>query len=256
MGVAALVVLLVGAPITWLLVHQPNKDQVDSSIPIVTSTDDRYVTPTTQPVDAPTTPPATPPKTPPPTPSATPTATPTDGVTPTTPPTGGPTSVPTSAPTDNPTTTAPPPPNPTDPTPTQPTTSKPPPPQPPPDDGDMRELELDLFKRINDARISNGCAALKRDSSVTHGARGEAQNRAEDNNVNGGDTSSKATVGGNSMSASAAFDRMMSDNRSTVLNCNLTTLGVGRGAADYRDCAVVVLICSDRTRVGWVANFR
>ena len=38
-----------------------------------------------------------------------------------------------------------------------------------------------------------------------------------------------------------------------ILNCGLTTLGVGMDKAKYQDC--VLIFCSTKTRVAWVADF-
>jgi len=115
--------------------------------------------------------------------------------------------------------------------------------------------EQQLFDSINNARRDNGCADLKRDTGMTRSAEAEAKQRAEDDTVNKGNTGSKATAGGDNWSASKAFDQMMSKNRATLMNCSLTTMSVGRGTAVYEHCTLY-LICSDRTRVGWVALFR
>ncbi|MFK4088614.1 hypothetical protein ACI2LF_31160 [Kribbella sp. NPDC020789] len=255
--VAVAAVLLVITPISWILLHQPQNDEADASLPIGTRTDDSYATPTTKPVDAPTTPPKSPRTPPTATPTAPPTGTPSPSTTPTDTPTTRSTKVPTTAPTSNPT-TAPPPPSTTDPqptnTPTSDPTTTPPPPPPPDDNGGMKETELQLFSKINSARVDNGCAPLKRDTSLTRSARAEAEDRAANDTVNKGSTSSKATAGGDDWSASKAYDRMMSKNRDVVLDCSLTTLGVGRGEHDYPDC--FLFVCSTHTRVGWVATFR
>ncbi|MFF1818366.1 hypothetical protein ACFVWG_13785 [Kribbella sp. NPDC058245] len=254
--VAVAAVLLVITPISWILLHQPQNQEADASLPI--SRDDSYVTPTTKPVDAPTTPPKSP-KTPPVTPTAPPTGTPTSSVTPTTPPTSGPTDTPTTVPTTG-TSTTPSPPTTTDgPQPTTTATRTPPPPPPPPtDDGSMNGDELQLFNSINQARKNKGCAELKRDSSMTSSARVDAQNRADSNTANDGDTGSKATVGGDSMSAAKAYDQMLSENKATVLNCGFTTMAVGRGTKGYKTGPLCGLlgVCENKTRVAWVAIFR
>ncbi|MFB6725694.1 hypothetical protein ACFCV3_36320 [Kribbella sp. NPDC056345] len=260
--VAVTAVLLVVGPISWILLHQPPNDNNDASLPIGTRTDDSYATPSTVPVDDPT----VPPKTPPATPTAPPTGTPTTSVTPTTPPTSGPTETPTTRPTDAPTSTATTrptaPPTTSRPTTTptgDPTNTPPPPPPPPPkDDGDMDGNEMQLFNKINSARRSNGCADLKRDTGLTRSAESEAQERAEDNTANGGNTNSKATAGGDNWSADKAYDRMMSSNEGTLLNCGLTTMSVGRKTASYRTGPLCGIgICTGTsTRVAWVAIFR
>ncbi|MET7279110.1 hypothetical protein ABZS29_12830 [Kribbella sp. NPDC005582] len=256
-------VLLVITPISWILLHQPQNDAADASLPIGTRTDDSYATPSTVPVDAPT---STPPKTPSATPTAPPTGTPTTSVTPTAPPTNHPTNTPTTEPTDHPTSTATKvptePPNTPRPstTPTDKPTNTPPPPQPPPptDDGDMDGNEQQLFNSINSARRKNGCVDLKSDTSMTRSAEADAADRAANNTVNSGDTDSKANVGGESWSADQAFDRMMSENRSTLLNCSFTTMSVGRGTKGYDTGALCGLGigCTHHTRVAWVAIFR
>ncbi|MFI5729676.1 hypothetical protein ACIA49_06095 [Kribbella sp. NPDC051587] len=251
--VAIAAVLLVITPISWILLHQPQNDEADASIPI--SRDDSYATPTTKPVDAPTTPPKSP-KTPPVSPTAPPTGTPTSSVTPTAPPTGGPTDTPTTAPTTGTSTTPSIPKNTDEPRPTTtPTNTPPPPPPPPTDDGSMEKDELQLFNSINSARVNHGCQQLKRDSSLTRDARSDANERARNDTVNKGNTSSRATAGGDGMSASKAYDAMMKNNPDTVLDCSLTTMGVGRGDADYKTCTLL-LFCSTHNRVGWVATFR
>ncbi|MDX6292565.1 MAG: hypothetical protein QOH50_1640, partial [Kribbellaceae bacterium] len=109
---AIAVLLLVLAPISWILLQQPNSNETDASIPYVTGGDDRYVTTSNEPVAATSSPVPSPSATPTPddttgTPTPTPTHSPTPGKTPTRRPTAGPTSVPTDghtvAPTDQPT---------------------------------------------------------------------------------------------------------------------------------------------------------
>ncbi|TDC13303.1 hypothetical protein E1261_44870 [Kribbella albertanoniae] len=119
----------------------------------------------------------------------------------------------------------------------------------------MDSNELQLFNKINNARADNGCAPLKRSTSLTRSSEAEAKQRAADDTLDDGNTSSKAAAGGDNWSADRAFDRMMSQNKPTLLNCGLTTMSVGRGTATYERCTLF-LICSDRTRVGWVATFR
>jgi hypothetical protein len=67
--------------------------------------------------------------------------------------------------------------------------------------------------------------------------------------------SSGASTGGKDMTAKTAFDRLMSSNSSTVLDCGLDELGVGRGKAEY--CTTQVLVClNTATRYAWVVDFQ
>lgn len=247
--IAVASVILVITPISWILLHQPQNDQADASIPIVTRTDDTYITPTTKPVVAPPTPTATPTvppsATPTPSESATPSTTPSTTDRPTASPTEGRTTTdPTATPDDRPTTTSPSKP---------PTTSAPPP--PPADDGSMTSAELDLFNRINSARTSNGCAPLKRDTDLTESARSSAGQHATSGNGLNSSSSTSASAGGDNWSSEKAFDKMMSDYRSTILNCGLTTLGVGAREATYSPGLCIPIFCAHKTRSAWVAQF-
>jgi hypothetical protein len=119
----------------------------------------------------------------------------------------------------------------------------------------MTADELKLFNMIDDARVSNGCAPLEQDPDLTDAARSDAADRAESGAVNSSG-SSKSTAGGNSWTAQQAYDQMMAQSKSTVLNCNLKTLGVGKET--YKYCTTDLLgICigSRPTRVAWVADF-
>jgi uncharacterized protein YkwD len=253
---AIAVLLLVLAPISWILVQQPNSGEADASIPYVTGGDDRYVTTSNEPVAATSSPvPAATPTPDETTGTPTPTHSPTPGKTPTRRPTEGPTSVPTHgptvAPTDQPTragsTLKPTPSKTAVPKPTStPTTST------PTDDGNMSPEEMKLFSLIDTARTDKGCAPLQRNSNLSAGARSDAQSRAENGNVSDSGPS-MAAAGGDNWDAQTAFNRMMNQNSSVILNCGLTTLGVGRGTATYRSC--VLIWCSTKTRVGWVADF-
>jgi hypothetical protein len=118
----------------------------------------------------------------------------------------------------------------------------------------MSSEELKLFSLIDNARTDKGCAPLQRNSNLTSGARSDAQNRAEDGNVSDSGPS-MAAAGGDNWDAQTAFNRMMNQNSSVILNCGLTTLGVGQGTATYKSCSLFVF-CAKRTRVGWVADFR
>jgi hypothetical protein len=258
--VAIASVVLVITPISWILLHQPQNDPADASVPMVTRTDDTYITPSTKPVVAPPTPqPSTPPTA---TPSATPTPTPTDSATPTETPSTTPTDDPTATPTDGRKTTEPT----TAPTspgrtvstrrPTTPPTTTQPPPPPPDADGGMNSDELQLFNLIDNARVNAGCARLEQDPGLTDAARADAGNRAESGATNSA-SGSASTAGGDNWSAQQAFNQMMAQSKSTVLNCGLTTLGVGRKSAKYCNAINLLGFCvgSKPTRVAWVADF-
>jgi uncharacterized protein YkwD len=237
-------VVLVITPISWILLHQPQNDDADASEPLVTRTDDTYVTPTTKPTAT------TPPVTRPTTPKATPTPTPTDSATPTSTPSSEPTRVPTTGPTDQGTQAPTDPPSTRRPTTTTPTPTTPPPPA---DDGNMKANELALFNLIDEARQDNGCAPLQRETDLTVGARSDAGDRAESGSVNA-TGSSMSAAGGDNWTPQKAFNQMMSQSRSTIMNCGLTTLGVGFGTAPH--CTVEVLWClSEADRNAWVADF-
>lgn len=245
--------LLVITPISWILLHQPQTEEADASLPV---RDDSYATPTIKPVDSPTTPPKSPLTPPPGTPTATPTGTPTTSTTPTTPPTGAPTTAPTTSASTTPSVPT------TDPDPTSPPTGKPtntpppPPPPPPKADGDMTGDEIQLFNRIDSARKKKGCAPLEQDAPVTHGARDDAASRSKSGKVNASGPSMSA-AGGDNWSSDQAFDEMMTQSKGTILDCSLTTLGVGRKT--YKRCPAIDLfgLCTAEriTRVSWVADF-
>jgi hypothetical protein len=117
----------------------------------------------------------------------------------------------------------------------------------------MTNEELKLFSLIDKARQDKGCAPLQRNSSLSGGARTDAESRAANGNVSA-NGSSMAAAGGDDWSAQTAFNRMMKQNSSVILNCGLTTLGVGRGTAPHDVC--FLFFCSTKTRVGWVADFQ
>lgn len=265
--IAVASVLLVITPISWILLHQPQNDPADASIPMVTRTDDTYITPstkaavatpsarvTTPPTATPTvTPTTTPTTTPSTTPTGSPTDTPTD--TPTRESTRNPTTAPTSAPTSTAPTTAPT-------TPGDTVTSKPPTtppptttPPPPPVDGGMQGTEKQLFDMIDNARVNNGCTSLKQDPSLTTSARSTASSRASSgSNLNGG-SGSQAGAGGDKMTVQQAYNQMMKNRQGTILNCSLTTLGVGTDSQPHDTGLLCPLICGTTTRNVWVANF-
>ena len=118
----------------------------------------------------------------------------------------------------------------------------------------MSPEELQLFSLIDNARTDKGCAPLRRNTNLSGGARSDAQSRAINGNVSASGAS-MAAAGGDNWAAQTAFNRMMDQNSSVILNCGLTTLGVGRGTATH-DVCTLILFCSTKTRVGWVADFR
>jgi hypothetical protein len=119
----------------------------------------------------------------------------------------------------------------------------------------MTADELRLFDMIDAARVKNGCAPLEQDPDLTDLARADADERAESGAVNSSG-SSKTTAGGNNWTAQQAYDQMMTQSRSVVLNCNLKTLGVGRKTERYCDGSEVLFCLGTwRTRVAWVADF-
>ncbi|WBQ04195.1 CAP domain-containing protein [Kribbella sp. CA-293567] len=271
-------VLLVITPISWILLHQPQTGQAEASVPYVTRDDDTYLEASTTPIAAVPSAPGSTPTTASPTgtpkPSATPTptgspsvpgsapsATPTSG--PTTAPTAGPTNEPTAGPSGSPGTTS----TPQDPasqtpdpthspssTPSSSPTTTTTTPPPPTDDGSMSGAEVELFTLVDNARTERGCAPLRRDSGLTGGARGEAADRARTGDLSSGG-SSGASTGGRNMTAKTAFDRLMSSNSRTVLNCGLDQLGVGQARAEY--CTTQVLVClSTAWRYAWVVDFK
>lgn len=270
--IAVAALLLVSTPIAWVLFRDDGGGlAADDSVPYVTLDDDRYIstkdheepiadstrdlpetatTPSTsaEPTDSPT-PSDSPSASKSPRPTNRPTDVPTGPVT--VPATGRPTYGPTATgrPTESTTPTV------TEPQPTDTTTPSPDgkPTAPTPDDGSMTAKELELFRLIDNERAGNGCDPLRRDSDLTATARADAQHRAEENELTGSGTSYVA-AGGDSMTATAAFDRMISRNAATLTNCNLGTLGVGRGTDTYRSCTLL-LFCSTETRVAWVADF-
>jgi uncharacterized protein YkwD len=257
-AVSIATVMLVITPISWILLHQPQSDSADASIPYVTRDDDTYITPSNEPVvdtsDTPSTSSTPKPGRKPTKPTRTPSSTPTPGQDPTTTPTDDPTTVPTDGPGGDTTTPADKPTRSGDSqgTPT-PVPSKPPTSKPPADNGSMSANEQQLFSLIDDARVQNGCASLGRESDLTYGARDEAGDRAGSGDLSS-TGSSKASAGGEDMSAQAAFDRLKSESSGTLLNCGLHQLGVGRATGVYQTC--FLFICSNHTRVAWVVDFQ
>jgi hypothetical protein len=121
----------------------------------------------------------------------------------------------------------------------------------------MDSNELQLFDMLDSARKNNGCKGLEQDPSITNSARSDASSRAKSGSTNSSG-SSKTTAGGDNWSAQQAYDQMMAQSRSTVLNCGLTTLGVGRKTYAHCTSSIDLLglcIGSKPTRVAWVADF-
>lgn len=266
--IAVASVIVVITPISWILLHQPQNDPADASIPMVTRTDDTYITPSTKPAVSTPSARVTPTPTAPPTgtPSATPTGTP--SATPTTSPTDSPTDTPTGTPTRestrNPTTAPTSAPSSTDPTtaPTSPgrtiTTPKPTPtptqttPPPPARDGGMSPDELQLFDMIDNARTSAGCAPLEQDPGLTTSARSDAQSRSKSGSSSNTGSSKTAAVG-DEISVQQAYNQMMSKSRSTVLNCGLKTLAIGYWSTEH--CKILLCLTGTADRHAWVADF-
>jgi hypothetical protein len=119
----------------------------------------------------------------------------------------------------------------------------------------MNGDEQQLFSLIDNARVNNGCARLKEDPSLTSGARSTAADRAQSGKNLGSGSGSQAGAGGDDMSAQQAYNQMLKNSKGTILNCGLTTLGVGVGSADHSTGLLCPLICGSASRNAWVANF-
>jgi hypothetical protein len=118
----------------------------------------------------------------------------------------------------------------------------------------MTAEEVELFSLVDNKRVESGCSPLHRNSNLTGGARAEADDRARTGQMASAG-SSGASTGGKDMTAKAAFDRLMSSNSRTVLDCGRDELGVGQGDAKY--CTTQVLVClNTATRNAWVVAFR
>lgn len=260
--VAIATVTLVITPISWLLLHEPQSDQADASVPYVTRPDDTYITASNEPVASRTDPPSVAPSTPGRTPTATPSGTPTPSApgspTPsasaTGTPTAGSTHTPGATPSSEPTRTG----STSGPRETaQPTKTPNAPPPPPADNGSMTGDEAALFSMIDDARTSRGCAPLGRDSNLSGTAQQEADSRASSGDVSSTESSS-AAAGGDNMSAQEAFNTLKSQSSGTIYNCGLNELGVGQATTQYRPGGLLcgLGLCAKRTRVAWVVDFK
>jgi hypothetical protein len=118
----------------------------------------------------------------------------------------------------------------------------------------MEPNEKQLFDMIDNAREDNGCAPLKQDPGLTTSARGTAVSRAKTGSGINDTSGPQVGAGGDNMTAQQAYNKLMSDSRSTVLDCSKTTLGVGFGTAER--CTLWLLTCVSSTdRNAWVANF-
>jgi uncharacterized protein YkwD len=255
--------MLVITPISWILLHQPQSDQADASVPYVTRDDDTFLVDSNdQPVVATPTVPEDG-ESPTPTPGKTP-GTPKPTVVPTT-PGQTPTSTPSTTvkPTDGPGTTSTPsdPPPSNDPEPTNsPSTSTPPtkttPPPPPSDDGNMDGNEEELFALVDNKRTENGCSSLRPNSNLSNGAQADASTRAANGDVSDRDASMAAEGGDGVDTAKEAFDRLMSRSSSTILNCGLDELGVGHDQAKYCTTKLLGACLGTSKRDSWVVDFR
>jgi hypothetical protein len=116
----------------------------------------------------------------------------------------------------------------------------------------MTGNELQLFNMIDNARVNHGCAPLQQDPDLTSSARSDAVRRSKSGSTNSTD-SSKTTAGGDEVTAQQAYNQMMSQSRSTVLNCGLTTLAVGLGTTDH--CKILLCLTGTAKRYAWVADF-
>jgi len=254
--IAIAALLLVITPIAWILFRGSEGGlAAENSVPYVTLDDDRYQSTAdheepivdSTPDDIPETA-TTPSDSPGPSTSPTPSRLSSESPRPTNRPTVIPTGAVTVRPSDRPST------DPIEPTATT-ITPSPDPTTTPADDGGMYELEQQLFTLINNERMANGCATLQRNSRLTVASRDDAEDRAEDNelNDNGG---SYVAVGGDGMTAKTAMDRIRSNNPGVLQNCGLKVLGVGRGELRYKAGTLCVIgICTTKTRVSWVADF-
>lgn len=264
-------ILAVVAPIAWILGQETGGGLADESIPYVNRDDDRYTTPDHEipivdstPGDVPSTAPT--PTATPSTPGSTPTPTPGETTTPdrlntetpvpTTAPTDRPTATNTVPATSRPTTTSRPTSKPTTTTTSSPTPTPTETTRTPTDDGGMTNYELELFSNLNAARQDNGCGPLKRSTGLTDGARADAEKRAASGEVNATGKSYAATGGEGVDTAKEAADRLLRDNSSTVLNCDLTTLGVGRWDATFCKLELLGACLNSGKRYSWVTSFR
>lgn len=259
--IAVALVVLVGAGGAWMMFHESGDGiAADESIPWSTMTDDRYVS--DEPVDYTPKPRRTPTKSPSRTPSETPSETPTPSETATpSEPTDEPTSVPTSRsttvptsdprPTTRPTSTGRPTqstsPRPTK-TPTEPTT--------PPwnDGGDMDEVEVALFNRINSARADRGCSAVLPHSGLSGTSATRAGQMAEAREYESSSGRQAVAGGDGTVDVSAAYSAMANQFGQVLFDCGLETLGVGREQGN--PCTLQVIACLAHTRTtGWAATF-
>ncbi|GAA1600580.1 hypothetical protein GCM10009804_66500 [Kribbella hippodromi] len=115
----------------------------------------------------------------------------------------------------------------------------------------MNGTEKQLFDLIDNARVDNGCARLKQDPNLTSGARSTATDRAS----SGRSLNSGTGAGGDKMTAQQAYNRLMKNAKSTVLDCGLTTLGVGFDSEPRCQLEIITCIGGWTDRNAWVAKF-
>jgi hypothetical protein len=120
----------------------------------------------------------------------------------------------------------------------------------------MSASEQELFTLVDNARTQHGCASLQRDSNLSHGAQSDAAQRAANGDLTGSDSSMAATGDKGMTTAKAAFDRLMSNNSGTVLNCGLDELGVGHRQAKYCSSSLLGLCLGTSNRDSWVVDFQ
>jgi hypothetical protein len=93
---------------------------------------------------------------------------------------------------------------------------------------------------------------------LTNAARSTADSRAESgNNLNSGSGSQVGAGGDGVKTAQQAYEQLMKNHKSTILDCSRTTLGIGQEDAQHSTgvlCPVPIL-CSTTTRYAWVGNF-
>ncbi|MFF0270470.1 CAP domain-containing protein [Kribbella sp. NPDC004536] len=116
----------------------------------------------------------------------------------------------------------------------------------------MTEDELQLFQLIDNARISQGCTPLTRDTHLTNTARADARKGAKSGTVS--TDGNRLGAGGDRWTVQQAFDQMMSQDRTTVLNCSLATWGIG--FASHSHCKILLCLTGTIDRNMWVAAFR
>lgn len=120
----------------------------------------------------------------------------------------------------------------------------------------MRAEEVELFSLVDNARVDRGCTPLQRDSRLTGGARQDAGTRADNGDVSGGDSSMAAAGGDGVDTAKEAYNKLMSKNSGTILNCGLDELGVGHQQAEYCSKSLLGFCLDNSNRDSWVVDFK